>query len=282
VGFNREFCIKKTTNTVLIVLKSPFVTVAAPSPIMSRRRSRSRIVLVADVLSSLPLPLASGHAERTRASLSHCPVLQVAEFKVVFPVQKLNVSAMLIDRLKLFVTASVLALSVAQTAGGAELADALLDCRALASAVARVDCYDQLADTQTATMNQATQIGTVERAAPAVAATETAASATMEATADASQEAFFGKNEEEIRKSARESAGTTEIDQMDARVLEVRKSATGKAIITLDNGQVWKQIDSSRLRLSSDDQVSIRRASLGSFMLYKTGSKSLMRVKRIS
>lgn len=79
-----------------------------------------------------------------------------------------------------------------------------------------------------------------------------------------------------------DTAGTIEINQIDARVLEVRKSTTGKAIITLDNGQVWKQIDSSRLRLSGDDQVTIRRASLGSFMLYKTGSKSLMRVKRIS
>jgi len=189
---------------------------------------------------------------------------------------------MLIDRLKLFVTASVLALSVAQTAGGAELADALVNCRALASAVARLDCYDQLADTQTATASQATRIGTPERAAPTVAATETAAAATMEPTADASQEALFGKNEKEIRKSAQDAAGTTEIDQMAARVSEVRQSATGKTIITLDNGQVWKQIDSSRLRLSSDDQVTIRRASLGSFMLYKTGSKSLMRVKRIS
>jgi len=264
------------------VLQSPFVTGAAPSQIMPRRSSRSRIASEAEDPGSLPSPPASGHADRDRASLSHCPVLQVTEFEVVFPVQKLNVSAMLIDRLKLFVTASVLALSVAQTAGGAELADALIDCRALASAVARLDCYDQLADTQTATTNQATQTGTVERAAPTAAAIETAATATMESTADASQEAFFGKNEAEIRKSARESAGTTEIDQMDARVSEVRKSATGKAIITLDNGQVWKQIDSSRLRLSSDDQVTIRRASLGSFMLYKTGSKSLMRVKRIS
>ena len=189
---------------------------------------------------------------------------------------------MLINRLKLSVTASVLALSVAQTAGGADLADALIDCRALPSAVARLDCYDQLTDAQTATTNQATKTGTVERAALATAAIETAATATVEPTADASQEALFGKNEAEIRKSAEDAAGTTEIDQIDARVTEVRTSATGKAVITLDNGQVWKQIDSSRLRLSGDDEVTIRRASLGSFMLYKTGSKSLMRVKRIS
>ena len=41
---------------------------------------------------------------------------------------------MLIDRLKLLLTAGVLALSVAQTAGGTELAAALIDCRALTSA----------------------------------------------------------------------------------------------------------------------------------------------------
>lgn len=259
------------------------IPVLAPSSPVPYRGSRSRIVLEADVLSSLPSPLASGHAERARvpAEAPSC-VFQVVEFEVVFGAQKLKVSAMPVNRLKLFVTASVLALCVTQTAAGAELADALIDCRALATAVARLDCYDQLADTLTATTNQATQTGTVERAAPTAAATETAATATVEATADASQEAFFGKNEKEIRKSAQEAAGTTEIDQMDARVSEVRKSATGKAIITLDNGQVWKQIDSSRLRLSSDDQVTIRRASLGSFLLYKTGSKSLMRVKRIS
>jgi hypothetical protein len=189
---------------------------------------------------------------------------------------------MFINRLKLFVTASVLALSVAQTASGADLADALIDCRALPSAVARLDCYDQLADTQTATTNQATETGTVKRAAPAAAVAEAAATATVEPMASTSQEAVFGKNEAEILKSAQEVTGTTEIDQMDARVLQVRKSATGKVVITLDNGQVWKQIDSSRLRLSGDDQITIRRASLGSFMLYKTGSKSLMRVKRIS
>ena len=189
---------------------------------------------------------------------------------------------MLINPLKLFVTASVLALSVAQTASGADLADALIDCRALPSAVARLDCYDQLTDAQTATTNQAAKTGTAQEAAPAATAITTAATATVEAAAHVSQEAIFGKNEAEIRKSVQDVTGTTEINQMNARVSAVRKSTTGKAIITLDNGQVWKQIDSSRLRLSGDDEVTIRRASLGSFMLYKTGSKSLMRVKRIS
>ena len=187
-----------------------------------------------------------------------------------------------INRLKCFVNASVLALFITQTAVAAELADTLIECRALPSAVARLDCYDQLADAQTATTNQATKTGTVKRAAPAATVAEAAATVTVEPMASTSQEAVFGKNEAEILKSAQEVVGTTEIDQMDARVLEVRKSATGKAVITLDNGQVWKQIDSSNLRLSDDDRVTIRRASLGSFMLRKTDGKVLMRVKRIS
>lgn len=51
-------------------------------------------------------------------------------------------------------------------------------------------------------------------------------------------------------------------------------------LITLDNGQVWKQVDSSSLRLRVGDAVEIERASLGSFMLKKQGSKRSMRVSR--
>ena len=66
--------------------------------------------------------------------------------------------------------------------------------------------------------------------------------------------------------------------ELDAHIAE----ATGKVVITLDNGQVWSQVDRSSLRLSTHDKVSIRRASLGSFMLYKAGRKTPMRVKRVS
>ena len=51
-------------------------------------------------------------------------------------------------------------------------------------------------------------------------------------------------------------------------------------LVTLDNGQVWKQVDASNLRLRVGDTVDIERASLGSFMLRKKGSKRSMRVSR--
>jgi hypothetical protein len=60
----------------------------------------------------------------------------------------------------------------------------------------------------------------------------------------------------------------------------VQPSGYDRVLITLDNGQVWRQVDSSSLRLRVGDAIEIERASFGSFMLQKTGSKRSMRVSR--
>ncbi len=95
-----------------------------------------------------------------------------------------------------------------------------------------------------------------------------------------SQEDLFGKGEAELRKSVQKATDTKEIGRIEAIVVEVHKSASGKAVITLDNGQVWKQSDSSRARLSVNDKVTIRRRSFGSYSLYSTTTS--IRVKLIS
>jgi hypothetical protein len=75
---------------------------------------------------------------------------------------------------------------------------------------------------------------------------------------------------------------TEELAKIQSIVPIVRSTATRKAIITLDNGQVRMQINYAKLCLSGYDKVAIRRANLGSYLLYKSGSKTSMRVKRIS
>jgi hypothetical protein len=184
---------------------------------------------------------------------------------------------MLFRIVKILVPVAILVLFAVKIAAAADVSKELMECRALASAVARLDCYDQFVDAR-----MASSIQTEGARAPKIPAPADAAAVTANPAANVSQEEIFGKNEAEIRKSVQEAAGEKEIDQIEARVSKVRESSAGKAIITLDNGQVWTQIDSSRLRLSGDDRITIRRASLGSFMLSKTGSKVLMRVKRIS
>ena len=173
----------------------------------------------------------------------------------------------------------VFAFAATQTTDGAELPQELIDCREMTSSVARLDCYDQLVDARATSSSDSVDTGTDENDAPAAAAT-TAAAATP--AVEVSQEALFGKSGTAMRKSVQEATGAAEIKQIEARVSKIKTSATGYAVITLDNGQVWKQIDSSRLRLSGNDQVTIRRAAFGSFMLRKTGKKTIMRVKRIS
>ena len=173
----------------------------------------------------------------------------------------------------------------APLAGAAELPQTITDCREIDSAVARLDCYDRAVDAQQSLADESP----AKAVAPVAAATSTAAPAASEtatvaaeATAEMSPEALFGKNVVEVQKTVQEATGTEEIDRLESLVSKIRFTASGKAIITLDNGQIWTQVDSSRLRLSGYDRVVIRKASLGSFMLTKVGSKTAMRVKRIS
>ncbi len=175
-------------------------------------------------------------------------------------------------RLKLLFPTCILAFITTQVASSAELLQVLIDCRALPSAVARLDCYDQLVDAHAGSTNQAPRTKTAEQVEPSAA----------EPIGDISHETLFGKTEGEVRKSVEEATGSRNIDRIESRVSKIRTSNTGQAIITLENGQVWKQTDSSTLRLSDHDDVIIRRAIFGSYRLTKSGHNRPMRVKRIS
>jgi hypothetical protein len=193
-------------------------------------------------------------------------------------------------RSRLILFAGICALPTLQAAA-AELPQDLIDCRQMTSAVVRLDCYDQTIDAHkksaSSQVSAAEPARHSEPAAAALATTATttatmATTATTQASADISPEALFGKNLLEMQESVTKATNTSEIDEITSFVSEVRSSASGKAIITLDNGQVWAQTDNSRLRLSGYDKVIIRRASLGSYLLFKSGSKTSMRVQRIS
>jgi hypothetical protein len=70
-------------------------------------------------------------------------------------------------------------------------------------------------------------------------------------------------------------------DSIEALVVGLARRPTGTQVITLDNGQVWVQTEpDNRGRLSAGDQVVIRKAALGSFLLV-TESRGSMRVRRI-
>jgi hypothetical protein len=165
-----------------------------------------------------------------------------------------------------------------------ELYDELVACRDLTSAVARLDCYDAAVDGHEQHGSpQPTAATTVPAAAePATTVEPAAAAATAgAAAATISQEELFGQNSDAVQRTVEEATGSERVDSISAQVTRLQQYDYDKVVISLDNGQVWKQIDSSSLRLRVGDDVAIERAALGSFMLKKPGSKRTMRVSRM-
>ncbi|WP_299592130.1 hypothetical protein [uncultured Microbulbifer sp.] len=71
-------------------------------------------------------------------------------------------------------------------------------------------------------------------------------------------------------------------DSITATVTSATKGAFGKYTFTLDNGQVWRQVESSSRNIwRGGEQITVERGALGSFIMRKaTGGRSL-RVKRV-
>jgi hypothetical protein len=64
------------------------------------------------------------------------------------------------------------------------------------------------------------------------------------------------------------------------RVASISEAADGSAIISLDNGQTWRQISGGPMLLKAGDEVEINRAALGSFQMIVPSGRS-GKVKRV-
>ncbi|MFO1409554.1 MAG: hypothetical protein U1F06_04150 [Steroidobacteraceae bacterium] len=119
--------------------------------------------------------------------------------------------------------------------------------------------------------------GPAAAAAPvAVAAAPVAAVATQ----PASEAEKFGLSERQRAERAPrpEKPPATSVT---ADIVALRKLPSGYALIELDNGQQWQQIESApNLYLRLGERVTIRKASLGSFLL-ETKSNFSLRVRRV-
>ena len=187
------------------------------------------------------------------------------------------------DVLMTRLTAKSFAILACLVPGAAAFADALQDelrvCRDLTDDDARLICYDAAVDRSRQSAYSRPAPAPAKPPAPAPAEAVSSAAATT-AAASLSQEDLFGKSGDEVERTVEEATGSERIDSLSATVSKLHQYSYGKVLITLDNGQVWKQVDTSNLRLRVGDAVDIERASLGSFMLRKEGSKRSMRVSR--
>lgn len=70
-------------------------------------------------------------------------------------------------------------------------------------------------------------------------------------------------------------------ESIEAKIAEIQEGAHNKKIVTLENGQVWKQNDAGRIFWKSGDLVVVERAMFGSFFMKPADGGKKMRVKRL-
>jgi hypothetical protein len=143
-------------------------------------------------------------------------------------------------------------------------------CRAIATDAERLACYDQAVGR----LQQAQQEG-------AFAAVDAASVRQLERES-------FGFSLPSLPRLGlpnfrSNTAGEPEpaVETLTAQISRVIPSQTGRNGYVMSNGQVWRQVDTeSNRQLRSGAEVTIRRATLGSFLMTTTAGGPAVRVRR--
>ncbi|MDQ1153961.1 hypothetical protein [Brevundimonas sp. SORGH_AS_0993] len=136
---------------------------------------------------------------------------------------------------------------------------AVTQCRTIESDAARLACFDAAA----ATLAAAGEVAIVSRQ-----------------EIQQNQRRLFGFDVSIVNPFDRDGR-TEELQSITATLTSARNLGRGEWIITLDDGSIWRKIDSGDLSLSTRRRysVTVRRAAMGSYMM-KVGDAPPFRVRR--
>lgn len=155
--------------------------------------------------------------------------------------------------------------------------DTLLACRRIAASSERLACFDRESATLAPAANSASAVnsapaansGNSARAAAEHATPRPATAPTAPAAARLSPQQAFGMAP--LQVLAREQAATRApppLDRLAAHIIALGTAADGREIFTLDNDQVWSQLEpDADLGARRGDAVTISRGWLGSYWL---------------
>jgi hypothetical protein len=174
--------------------------------------------------------------------------------------------------MRILILASILALAAAHARADG-VRDALADivkCADLADPSKRLACFDA-----------ATARGRGALAAPAQTVREKGGGAEdfgLQKSQPVVKAEDFGK--------AAPEPGPKEITQISATVVEFAKTQRGRAIFVLDNGQIWRQLDSDGTELpypspGTTMKVTIEKGWVNSYNLMIAGRNGLIKVSRM-
>lgn len=190
----------------------------------------------------------------------------------------------------IYLSKGILLMALVSPVGAANtLLDDLSKCAKNDDSLKRLECYDHLAQKTSKVAHENVQLqstilesnpeqqATVAHPLPATPAKSlpmppSQPTAVVLANTDNQQYTYFGL---ENKRHA------DEVEQITASITKITKNPRGEKILTLDNGQVWRQIDSTSLRLRENQTITIKRGALGSFFIGKETVNKRMRAKRV-
>ena len=174
-----------------------------------------------------------------------------------------------------------------------ETSDKLAECAAIQSDAERVACYDAIASgrvVEEVAPAAAVVEPTTEAAAPDVVepTAETAAASAEEPKVEAAAEPTaapveetFGQPADDLNREAGVPAGSDTVDRLVATITGVRLYKVDRVIITLDNGQEWRQTSASRKKFSVGDEIEINKGAVGSYRMTELDGSHAMKVRRV-
>jgi len=164
------------------------------------------------------------------------------------------------------------------------VAEAIEQCSSEKSSLKRLVCFDRLAKS----MRQYSGLEqSVTTALPPVPSSRPQTRSRADLPVPSASPSIPSTSSETVAPTGEQAFGLEHrqdtdamISKLYASVTKVAKSARGMSIITIDNGQVWRQNDGSALKIKQGYSVYIERGLLGAFYLGKDGLNRRMKVKR--
>lgn len=186
--------------------------------------------------------------------------------------------------MRLSLIAAGIILMSANAYANTNLGQQLSICAAKTDKTVRLTCYDELAanakpSAQIITTAKTTEIALLETPKPPVTPSVVApvAVAPIVVAPVVASSQVLSVDDFGLQKKVIED----EVEKIYSEVISVKKDALGAFVITLSNGQVWKQSNSKYYKIKKGQRIFIETGALNSFLLGSDERNATTRVRRL-